>query len=355
MKKVLRLIPLYPMFVFFKITALNGGISLKKTPLFIGYLLRYLMSEPLRYLELLMYTSKIRKHVLTVDPIFVLGHWRSGTSHLQSLIRLDPNTTSISIYSSIFGDHFMITESWLKPILAFMCRIFKIQYAIQRIPMNLDAPGELDTALCSAYSEHSYTWGHIFPKTLKKWLSTHILFTEGSFEKDWMEEYDFFIRKLSYASKGKRVVVKSPGDTGRVKALLKKYPNAMFVYIHRDPLGVFVSNQYLWEVIQGQYSLQTLTAKAIEEHILLSYQTLLKAYLAQKDGVPRDQLIEIDFKDLQRDPVGEIRKIYTQMNRAFTFEESVTAYISKNPPQKVNLPVLDPSLKERVLSAWAFS
>lgn len=98
-----------------------------------------------------------------------------------------------------------------------------------------------------------------------------------------------------------------------------------------------------------------LSAKTIEEHIFLSYETLLKAYLAQKDRIPKDQLIEIDFKDLERDPVDEIRKIYTQMNRAFTFEEAITAYILQNPPQKANTPPLDPVLKERVISAWAFS
>lgn len=126
---------------------------------------------------------------------------------------------------------------------------------------KIQMPGELDTALCSASSQHSYTWGHVFPKTWAKWLRTHVLFTEGAYGKNWIEEYHFFIRKLSYASSGKRVVVKSPGDTGRVHALLKKYPKAMFVYIHRDPLGVFISNQYLWEVIQGQYSLRSYLPK----------------------------------------------------------------------------------------------
>ena len=62
----------------------------------------------------------------------------------------------------------------------------------------------------------------------------------------WLDDYDYLIKKISYISKGKRVIVKSPGDTGRIKFLKERYPNARFVYIHRDHHEVYHSNVFLW-------------------------------------------------------------------------------------------------------------
>jgi len=142
--------------------AQNSGVSLRRLHIFLVYLFRYLLLEPFRLAEVFLYDGKIRRHELHHSPIFILGHWRSGTSHLQNLLRQDPNTTSATLYTSILADNFYITESWLKPVLNFCAKIFGAKYAMKRTPMDLVIPAELDSGLCAQCSSASYTWGHPF-------------------------------------------------------------------------------------------------------------------------------------------------------------------------------------------------
>ena len=59
----------------------------------------------------------------------------------------------------------------------------------------------------------------------------------------------FFVKKLNYKHAGKRILLKSPSNTGRVKEILDLYPDACFIHIHRDPFEVYQSNEKLYEKI----------------------------------------------------------------------------------------------------------
>ncbi|CAM9517606.1 unnamed protein product, partial [Phaeothamnion confervicola] len=52
-------------------------------------------------------------------------------------------------------------------------------------------------------------------------------------EKCWLH----FLRKVSFAGGAdeKRLLLKSPAHTARVRVLLKLFPNAQFIYVHRNP------------------------------------------------------------------------------------------------------------------------
>jgi len=52
----------------------------------------------------------------------------------------------------------------------------------------------------------------------------------------------YFIRKVQlFRGTEKRLLLKSPVHTARIKLLLKLFPDAQFVYIHRNPYDVFRS------------------------------------------------------------------------------------------------------------------
>ena len=49
------------------------------------------------------------------------------------------------------------------------------------------------------------------------------------------------LTKGEEAAQNSRLLIKSPVHTGRVKLLLDLFPNAQFIYIHRNPYQVFKS------------------------------------------------------------------------------------------------------------------
>ena len=76
----------------------------------------------------------------------------------------------------------------------------------------------------------------------------------------------YFVKKISYKYIGKRVLLKSPANTGRIKEILEVYPDACFIHIHRDPYAVYQSNVKLYEKILPLFeNLKTIAGIAFEE------------------------------------------------------------------------------------------
>jgi omega-hydroxy-beta-dihydromenaquinone-9 sulfotransferase len=323
-------VPFAPVILLLVMVFKNGGASFSRVPLLLVYMLRFLLLEPFRLVELLVYHKKIKSHVLSKPPIFILGYWRSGTSFLQGLLCQDPTTTSSTIFRSLFPDNFYLTESWLKPVLISICKLFRLPYAIQRTQLDLDLNAEADMALCSLSSERSYTWGQLFPKRFHQWVEDLILLNDERAAEEWLQDYDYFIRKLSFRSKGKRVVVKSPGDTGRVRYLLKRYPDATFIYIHRDPIAVFHSNLFFWKVLLQQNSLQNISDAAVQNLVVQSYKTIVQNYLTQRDLVPESQRLEVHYEEIVKYPVQALTKVYAALKLGTVPEKEIIAFLKNN-------------------------
>ena len=221
--------------------------------------------------------------------------------------------------------------------------------------MNFDIQGELDPALCANCSDHSYTWGHLFPKRYEKWLKNYILLQNEQAGIDWINDYDYLIRKLSFKNKNKCIIVKSPGDTAKVEALLGQYPNAKFIYIHRNPFDVFHSSKNLWGIIQKQNSFQKISETKIEEYILLTYKEVLLKYLDTRNSIPASQLFELTFIDIQNKPIAILKDVYENLNLGTFPQEELDLFLKENKSYRVNQYTISTKLEERIRNEWAFS
>lgn len=347
-----KFIPFLPVILLIKIVIKNGGISFKYSLRLLTHILRSVIVEPFRLLELIIFNNKINNHEIKEDPIFIIGHWRSGTSHLQNLLRLDKRTTSIGIFSSIFSGSFILTSSIIKPIAQKMCDILDVEYSIQRTPLDLDYPGELDTGLCFLPNEHSYTWGHMFPINFKKYMDKCVFNDDSTLMSKWLDDYDYLIKKVSFFSRGKRVIVKSPGDTGRIKFLQQRYPRAKFVYIHREPLAVYHSSVFLWNKIRDKFCLQSLTDEQIHKNIVHTYPKLISRYIEQRDQIKKENLVEITFKQLIEEPLKTIDKIYLALYLGDIPVEELKLKINKNKSYITSEYITPRNLELELNSTW---
>src|SRR5205823_6477253 len=66
----------------------------------------------LRWLQLLVYGRKITATAVTQPPIFIIGHWRTGTTYLHELLILDERHTFPNTYECFEPNHFLLTE-WI--------------------------------------------------------------------------------------------------------------------------------------------------------------------------------------------------------------------------------------------------
>lgn len=260
--------------------------------------------------------SLIDKMLITIkpaqkseDPVFVLGYYRSGTTHLQRLLSYNSNLYYVNIFKTYFPDAFLSMEFWFKPITQFLLNLFKVQNPIHRVDFDWDLPGEEDIAFAFLPSKFSLNWLHAFPSQSKQCLENAVLFE--SKEDKFLEQYDWYLNRLRYKSKEKRLLLKSPPNTGRIKTLLKKYPNAKFVFIQRDAFKTLASNRYMWDVVK-EAQFEKIEKTARDKTILKLEEQLLRIYNDQKSLIPKENLYEISFEQLMDNPLVKIEQIFKQ-------------------------------------------
>ena len=67
-------------------------------------LLINVINFPFRLYEKLMINRKFKSIDIENDPIFIIGHWRSGTTHLHNLLCQDPQMGYATTFQSVFPD-----------------------------------------------------------------------------------------------------------------------------------------------------------------------------------------------------------------------------------------------------------
>ncbi len=261
------------------------------------------------------YRRRVRKTRLHEPPLYLLGHWRSGTTFLQFLLGRDPNLVFHSKFQTFFPKSFLLTEETVKPIAKTFLNGFSGISAWRNgisLDMELDTPSEIEVSLMNEGSPVSFHWGHVFPRSWRYYFD-RFLFQDGLTRREirqWERDVHRLNRKVQLKHPQSRLMVKNPGDTARVNRILALYPDARFVFLHRDPYDVFYSNIKLWQNLLKNLSLQHMPKGELKQAILYTYRRMHKAYLEQRRLIPLGNLVEISHSELSADPVGTARSIY---------------------------------------------
>jgi len=304
----------------------NLTVQLKKHKVFsrrnfskiIAFYSKVILQEPFRILENLKYANEIRGYKLKKNPVFIIGHWRSGTSFLQYLLGKDPQFGYMNKFQAVFPNLFLHSEPFLKSLVERIPQTLNIIRDAQNISVNLDldSPSEIEIALTCMISPASLHWGHIFPDNAWEYFNKYLFLETASNEEmqQWEHDYHHLIKKISMKNDGKQMLIKSPGNTCRIEKLLELYPNARFIYIHRNPYDVFYSNIKLWNTLLDNLAVQNFTEQQMELIIIRTYKKLIKKYIKQKNQIPEGQLVEIRFKKLISEPVNELFSVYEHLH-----------------------------------------
>jgi len=70
-----------------------------------------LLCAPFRLIQKLFFDRKIRKTLITKDPVFIIGHYRSRTTFLQNLITQDKQWGFVSTTQALLPDMFLLGDT----------------------------------------------------------------------------------------------------------------------------------------------------------------------------------------------------------------------------------------------------
>ena len=310
--------------------------------------------------ETIVYHRKI-KAAEVHPPVFILGSWRSGTTHLHNLLTVDDRFGFANFFQVSFPNTFLLTErtgAWLMDLCVPRTR------PQDDVKFGAAEPQEEEFAF-SSLTGHSILLSLAFPRNARFYdrLLTLRDLSEDELQR-WKTGFVWFLKKLSFKH-GRSLILKSPGHTCRIKILLELFPDARFVHIRRHPYHVHQSAQHTVLKAQPWWRLQTAELENGDDRLIKLYKETYDTFFTDKLLIPPERFHEMAFEDLETDPVGQIKKTYESLALPdFTHvEERLQTYVHSLSEYRKNVfPPLSPVLQQQIstecrmcFEAWGYS
>ncbi len=294
--------------VWWRLLARNGlRISPSRLHIAVGVTAISPINDILATIQRAAYQRKIAASQIERDPIFILGHWRSGTTLLHELLVADPLFASPNTYQCFAPSHFLVSP--------FVAKYGGILLPKKRPMDNMAAgwllPQEDEFALMNLGVPSPYL-RIAFPQTQSQFLE--YLDFSGLSEQAldfWKERFLWFLKALTVYYEGKRLVLKSPPHTGRVGQLFQMFPQARFIHLVRDPRQLFPSTMRLWRSLDQVQSLQPgYDEDRLKQYVASCMKRMYEGYRSGRSLIPDDQILDIRYEDLVANPKSTVQQIY---------------------------------------------
>lgn len=308
-------------------------------------------AEILRMLRMrLQLTEHWKRHPEVLEepigpPIVIAGPARSGTTILQELLSLDPQ--------------FHVPWAWK---------------CIYPLPLDPDAAADRAERLRLAECEQEF-WADVQPEfqamhELASRLPTEcIAFNAMEFSSDYWgmvanipgvlhwrletarheEVYRWHQRILQTMQHGeprRRWLLKSPGHLMYLPTIFARYPGVRVIHTHRDPLKTMPSTASITATVRWMRS-DHVDRAALAQEIVFGFQYVMDGVIDMRasGALPEAQFADSHFLDLMEDPVGNIRRIYQELDLAFTesFAADILRYLREKPKDKYGKHRYDPA------------
>lgn len=301
-------------------------------------------------MQRLFYARRVAETEIEQAPVFILGHWRSGTTLLHELLALDPEHTFPNTYACFAPHHFLLTEKFVTRWFAWL---MPEQRPMDNMPTGWQRPQEDEFALCllgqpSPYEEIA------FPNRIgrcARYLDPEELAPEAL--ESWKRALVRFLKQVTLRDP-RRIVLKSPPHTCRVQTLVDIFPGAYFVNIVRNPYVLFASTMHLWKAFHHAHGLQRPRGEHLQEYVLATLPAMHRKLEAARHLVPPSRFYELRYEDLVADPEREIRALYEHFGWDFErVRPALEEHISAMADYQTNRYELSAEQRAEVARRWA--
>lgn len=266
------------------------------------------VNSALALLQKIVFGRRVANTVMADPPIFVIGHWRTGTTLLHELLVLDDRFIGPSGFECVVPQHFLLTER-LAPLAGFMVSKHR---AMDNMDSSLSHPQE-DEFVWVMQGQPSPYLTLAFPNRPpehERYLDLEQLTPQEL--AAWKRPLLRFVQQLYFRHR-KTVVLKNPNHSFRIKVLLDVFPQAKFIHIVRDPYVVYPSSIHLLKSLSRVHSLQRPTFEGLDERVLATYVDLYRKVDEGRELVDPSRFYELRYEDLIADPEAQLRGLYEHL------------------------------------------
>ena len=252
-----------------------------------------------------------------IDPLFVVGLARTGTTRLHRLLACDPSTYSVLWWEARWPSPLPHNDDWnrddhrIAAAHAEIDAILETQPVLASIhPWDAEGPDE-EIMLC----EHTFkSW---VPESFMDipgyiaWLSRQDLHPTYAYLERMLKFLQW--QKKSSGRSAERWVLKAPFHLGYGDMLFETFPSARVIQTHRDPcetMPSIASMAYaLWGLGRDEADPLEVGRQAFSR-----WSQAVAAFVTCRDTLPPERFFDCDFRSVGADPLGEIARIYDWLN-----------------------------------------
>ena len=244
-------------------------------------------------------------------PVFIIGHWRSGTTFVHNIFTQDEQFGYCTTYQTVFPHLMLLGYGFFSTLTKLFMPNTR---ATDKMELGVDVPQEEEVALSNMTPLSNYHFLSL-PQRMEHWRDKALLLNglTDDERKEWQEAQKKLMR-ISLKVQNKRTFLsKNPPHTARIKAILEMWPDAKFIYLVRNPYTVFESTRNFFTKTIASTTLQPFDKEAYELEVLKTYKALYERYEAEKQLIPEGNLFEVRFEDFEADPIALTEQIYKQL------------------------------------------
>ena len=297
------------------------------------------------------YGELIEATKIEEPPVFIIGHWRSGTTLLHELMHLDERFASPTTYQCFCPHHSLFTE-WL--MLRLGGWLMPKQRPMDNMATGWDRPQEDEFALLTLGAPTPYL-RIAFPNDPPP--HSEFLDMEGTSPEDqsrFERVMTHFCKLITFCTH-KRLLLKSPPHTGRIELLSKLFPGARFVHISRNPYALFPSTVRLWQSLDEVQGLQMPRHKGLEEYVFDCLTRMYRGFERQREKIDPANICDVRYEDLVQNPTEELARIYRELRLGDygQVKDKIAAYLGEQKDYQTNKHQLDDELRAQIRERWA--
>lgn len=143
-------------------------------------------------------------------------------------------------------------------------------------------------------------------------------------ERDYVPDYVYLKRTLQVLQcrrEPKRWILKYPGHLNDLEVIRQVFPDAKFVWTHRDPTTVIGSLCSLMETSWSMYQRRPDLHQIGEVALSMLVESVEKGRDARL-RLPSESIVDVPYHRLSSDPVNEVPKIYEALGANWTEKDA---------------------------------
>ena len=241
-----------------------------------------------------------------VAPIFIISLPRTGTTLLHALLAADGDNrvplTWETMYPSARARPGMSAARRITRAAADLRWMERLAPGFAALhPLEANLPQECLVMMALSFQSYQYQTMYDIPSYVA-WLKAEPL-------DHGYRMHRRFLQHLQWRRRGRRWVLKAPAHMASMDALLRTYPDARFVQIHRDPTEVLASDASLTAALFAAFS-DHVDPHTVGRETLERLSDWLERFMAARRTLPARRICDLSYRDLVADPQRTVEYLY---------------------------------------------